>query len=64
MLNRLTAFGQTNEIKFNGSKTTLMIFNKTAEKLNTYQSIQENRIELRLAGEKITIGKKMKYLGA
>jgi len=34
MLNTLTEFGLKDEIKFNGTKTTLMIFNKTAEKIS------------------------------
>jgi len=63
MLNVLTAFGQKNEIKFNGSKTSLMIFNKSSEILTTQDKIQENRIDLKLSGELIKLEKKMKYLG-
>ncbi len=60
MLNELTAFDLRKEIKFNGSKTSLMVLNKTLESMI---HLQENRINLRLAGEYIKIENKMKYLG-
>jgi hypothetical protein len=63
MLNELTAFGLRKEIKFNGSKTSLMVFNKTLEPITSMVQLQENRINLRLAGEDIKIEKKLKYLG-
>jgi hypothetical protein len=41
MLNILTKFGETNEIKFNGSKTTLMIYNKTMGDNDTQSKLKD-----------------------
>jgi hypothetical protein len=63
MLDVVTEFGESNEVKFNGAKTTLLLFNKSSRKLTTFERLQENRIQLSLAGEKIVADTKMKYLG-
>jgi hypothetical protein len=63
MLNVLTKFGEQNEIKFNGSKTTLMTYNKTMGANDKLTKLKESLIILKLAGEVITESNSMKYLG-
>ena len=63
MLNILTNFGQNSEIKFNGSKTTLMIYNKRMGDNRRMFIESENKVKLELSGENIVPTDKMKYLG-
>ncbi len=63
MLNILTTYGEDNEIKFNGSKTTLMTYNKTMGDNDTQSKLRDSLIQLKLSGEPISISNNMKYLG-
>lgn len=63
MLKVLTKYGLDNEIKFNGSKTTLMIYNKTLGNNTRLAKDIAKETKLELANEPIEITKHMKYLG-
>jgi hypothetical protein len=63
MLNILTNYGQNNEIKFNGSITTLMIYNKSMGDNRRMFIESENKVKLELSGENVVPTDKMKYLG-
>jgi len=63
MLNVLTTFGEDNEIKFNGSKTTLLVYNKTKNDYTKRANEIDKNIKLKLSGEEIVSTQSMKYLG-
>jgi len=63
MLNIMTKYGFDNEIKFNGSKTTLMVFNKTMGENDKISKMRDSMIQLTLANEQIIQSNGMKYLG-
>jgi len=63
MLNIMTKYGFDNEIKFNVSKTTLMVFNKTMGENDKISKMRDSMIQLTLANEHIIQSSGMKYLG-
>jgi len=63
MLKVLTKYGLENEIKFNGSKTTLMSYNKTLGNNTRLARDIAKETKLELANEPVELTKHMKYLG-
>jgi hypothetical protein len=63
MLNIITNYGNENEIKFNGTKTTMLIYNRTKQDFTKRSKNIDGNIKLTLSGETITSTSHMKYLG-
>lgn len=63
MLNAITNYGKTKEIKFNGNKTNLLIFNKKNKKLTKSEIDDEIKIKLKLDGEEVVEVEQARYLG-
>jgi hypothetical protein len=63
MLNAITKYGKTKEIKFNGNKTNLLIFNKKNKKLTKSEIRDETNIKLKLDGEEVIEVEQARYLG-
>jgi len=62
LLKALDQYGKEKEIKFNGNKTFLMVFNKKVKKLNK-KEIEEGKIILKLDNEAIIEVNEARYLG-
>ena len=62
LLKALDQYGKNKEIKFNGNKTFLMVFNKKVKKMNK-KEIEEEKIILKLDNESITEVTEARYLG-
>jgi hypothetical protein len=62
LLKALDQYGKNKEIKFNGNKTFLMVFNKKIKKLNK-KELEEEKIILKLDNESIAEVNEARYLG-
>jgi len=63
LLNVLTEYGHNKEIKFNGAKTNLLIFNKKVKKLGKKLALDEDKLTLKLDNEPLVEVSEAKYLG-
>jgi hypothetical protein len=63
LLQIIEKYGHKKEIKFNGSKTNLLIFNKKSKKSTKRELEEEITIELKLDGERIVETEEARYLG-
>jgi len=63
LLDAITDYGHDKEIKFNGTKTNLLIFNKKSCKIGKKKQKEEDEIQLKLDNEPIIEVNQAKYLG-
>lgn len=63
LLNALTQYGHDKEIKFNGAKTNLLIFNKRVKKLGKKEMEENGKIKLKLDKETVIEVNEARYLG-
>jgi len=63
MLKTITDYGKEKEIKFNGSKTNLLVFNKNGKKLTKSEVEDEISIKLKLDNEEVVEVEQARYLG-
>jgi hypothetical protein len=62
LLSAVDKYGKEKEIKFNGNKTNLLVFNKKIRKLNK-KELEEEKISLKLDDELIVEVDEARYLG-
>ncbi len=63
MLSLVEKFGEENEIKFNGLKTQMLLFNKSVIRQNKRQILADLKVKFTLAGEDIPDVTWARYLG-